>query len=253
MKAEQKVQEEQYSFPYHYLPNYADDAFYQHAYWSWGYRYLGGMHVTREICDEEPYGSLLDLGCGDGRFIAELSRSRSDLRLLGVDYSERAIGLASALNPDVDYRASDILQDDLAGEQFDVVTLVEVIEHIPPEDLPLFVQRAVSFLRPGGRLILTVPHRNNPVSSKHFQHFDSRMLSEHLSPHLEDLRYQPFDFFSRKLDLWFRLLGRTGKYFVITWQPLLNAFYDYYIKRCLYGQDESKCGRIACVGWKPKE
>ena len=249
---EQEILEEQYAYPYHYLPHSRNGAFHQHAYWSWGFRYLGGMHVAKALCDEVSYFSLLDLGCGDGRFISELSREGTERRLMGVDYSERAIELAKALNPGLDYRVADITSEDLEEHQFDVVTLVEVIEHIPPDDLPRFVERAVSFLRPGGRLVLTVPHRNSPVSDKHFQHFDSQMLRNLLDAHLDNLRFQPFDFFSRTLDLWFRLLGRSGKYFLITWQPLLDAFYNYYISRCLYGQDESKCGRIACVGWKPQ-
>ncbi len=249
---EQEIQEEQYTYPYHYLPHLSNGAFHQHAYWSWGFRYLGGMHVAKALCDEESYCSLLDLGCGDGRFISELSREGTERRLMGVDYSERAIELAKALNPRLDYRVADITSEDVEEHKFDVVTLVEVIEHIPPDDLPRFVERAVSFLRPGGRLVLTVPHRNCPVSDKHFQHFDSQMLRNLLDAHLDNLRFQPFDFFSRTLDLWFRLLGRTGKYFLITWQPLLDAFYNYYISRCVYGQDESKCGRIACVGWKPQ-
>jgi SAM-dependent methyltransferase len=247
----QHIQEEQYSFPYHYLPQAGNGTFHQHAYWSWGYRYLGGMHVVKTLCDEESYDSLLDIGCGDGRFIRELSAIAPTKRLMGVDYSERAIALAKGMNPDLNYRAVDITTNHLDGQQFDVVTLVEVIEHIPPNELPRFIACAVSFLRPGGRLILTVPHRNNPVGFKHFQHFDSQTLQDLLGEHLDDLRFLPFDFFSRKLDIWFRLLGRSGQYFLITWKPLLSAFYNFYINRCVYGDDESKCGRIACIGRKP--
>jgi SAM-dependent methyltransferase len=249
---EQQIQEEQYTFPYHYLPHLEEGNFRQHAYWSWGYRYLAGMLVARKLCDEEDWSSLLDLGCGDGRFISELSRDGSGRSLLGVDFSERAIALARAMNPCLEYRVADILDDDLDGRQFDVVTLIEVIEHIPPQELDAFVERAVSFVKPGGRLVITVPHRNRPVGEKHFQHFDSSALTALLDDLVDDLRFQPFDFFSRPLDLWFRFIGRTGRYFLITWQPLLDAFFRYYMRRCLFGQDESLCSRIACVGWKPE-
>lgn len=250
-RREQQIQEEQYCFPYHYLPQLRSGSFFQHAYWSWGFRYLGGMRVAKALCDAETYESLLDLGCGDGRFISELARAQPTVHAMGIDYSERAIALASALNPGLEYHAADILTDDLSGRQFDVVTMIEVIEHIPPLDLPRFLERAISFLKPGGRLVITVPHRNRPVSEKHFQHFDSAMLKKMLSPHLRDLQFQPFDFPSSVLNLWFRIIGRTGMYFLITWQPLLDAFYNYYIARCLYGDDESKCARIACVGRRP--
>lgn len=250
MFEEQKIQEDQYAFPYHYLPYIERNEFHQHAYWSWGFRYLGGMHVVNSICNEESYESLLDLGCGDGRFISNLSRASSTVKLLGVDYSKRAIGFAKAFNPALDYRAVNIMDDDLGGSKFDVVTLIEVLEHIPPEDLPEFVERAVSFLRPGGRLVSTVPHKNKPVSGKHFQHFDSTQLTILLSPYLEDLKFQPFDVPSKFLNIWFRLMGGSGEYFIVTWRPLLSAFYKYYLCRYLFGQDEHKCSRIACVGRK---
>jgi SAM-dependent methyltransferase len=250
---EQQIQEEQYTFPYHYLPRFGEGRFRQHEYWSWGYRYVAGMHVARNLCDEEEWSSLMDLGCGDGRFVSELSRDRSHRDIVGVDYSGRAIALARAMNPGLEYRAADILNDDLDGRQFDVVTLIEVIEHIPPRDLDAFIERAVGFLRPGGRLVLTVPHRNRPVGDKHFQHFDSSMLTTLLTGQVENLRFQPFDYFSRKVDIWFRLMGRTGRYFLITWPPLLDAFFRYYMRHCVYGEDESACSRIACVGWKPGE
>lgn len=251
MKPEQQIQDDQYAIPYHYLPTLGPNSFQQHAYWSWGYRYLGGMTVARSLCDEEPYSSLLDIGCGDGRFIRDLGRDAGTRKLLGVDYSERAINLAKGLNPQLDYRVCDILVDDLGGEKFDVVTAIEVIEHVPPDVLPQFLARAVEFLRPGGRLVITVPHRNKRLNEKHFQHFDSTMIATLLDPHLEGIRFQPFDFPSRILDLWFRLLGRTGQYYLVTWKPALAAFYRYYVNRCLFDGDESKCWRIACVGRKP--
>jgi len=36
-----------------------------------------------------------------------------------------------------------------------------------------------------------------------------------------------------------------------TSKPLLDAFFRYYMRHCVYGEDESACSRIACVGWKP--
>lgn len=249
---EQQIQEEQYTFPYHYLPRFEEGNFRQHEYWSWGYRYIAGMLVARRLCDEEEWSSLMDLGCGDGRFVSELSRDGSHRAILGVDYSRRAIDLARAMNPGLEYRVADILNDDLDGRQFDVVTLIEVIEHIPPDDLDAFIERAVGFVKPGGRLVLTVPHRNRPVGDKHFQHFDSSTLTTLLAGQVENLRFQPFDFFSRKVDIWFRLMGRTGRYFLITWPPLLNAFFQYFMRHCIYGENETECSRIACVGWKPQ-
>ena len=244
---EQKIQEEQYNFPYHYLPSESGGQFGQHAYWSWGFRYLGGLRVARDLCFMENYGSLLDVGCGDGRFIADLYKDYPSIRLKGVDYSEKAVALAKAMNPGLDYAVADIFQDDLGGEKFDVVSLIEVIEHIPPKDLPDFIGCCLSFLKPGGRLVVTVPHKNKTVTDKHFQHFDSQMLRDLLNPqaNIEEIKF--FDVRNRLLQLWFRLLGGTGNRYLITWQPLLRSFYRFYLKNGLYTNKESYCGRIACM------
>lgn len=248
MQKEQELQEYQYDFPYHYLPQLIDGNFRQYEYWSWGFRYLGGLSVVESLIDEEPISSLLDIGCGDGRFVRELSKKGGAKRLVGIDYSARAIRLAKALNPEIDFRTVDIVNDDFDIELFDVVTLIEVIEHVPPESLNRFIERAVKLVRPGGRIIITVPHTNKALNPKHYQHFNSEKLRELLNPYIVNLRFLPFDSMSRKVKFLFRLLGRTGKYFLVTWQPFLNAFYTYYVKHHLYLPSEERSGRIACVG-----
>ena len=42
----QMIQEEEYSFPYHYIPEISEKGFTQEKHWSWGYRYLGGLKVV---------------------------------------------------------------------------------------------------------------------------------------------------------------------------------------------------------------
>mgnify|MGYP000507057572 CR=1 FL=1 len=42
----QSIQEEEYSFPYHYIPEISEKGFTQVKHWSWGYRYLGGLRVV---------------------------------------------------------------------------------------------------------------------------------------------------------------------------------------------------------------
>lgn len=253
LSTEQKIQEVQYAFPYHHVPRATTDGFAQHIYWSWGFRYLGGIKAVKDLCESEDYESLLDIGCGDGRFIADLAHHGTNKRLRGVDYSDRAIALAKALHPEGDYIAADISSEDLGGEKFDVVTLIEVLEHIPPPDLPDFVARCASFLRPGGRIVVTVPHKNKPLNPKHFQHFDSDGLRNILRIQFEDIRFRFLDASSRLLQLWLRLLGGRGEHFVVTWGPALQAFYDFYLARGLYADREANCARLACVARKPPE
>jgi 2-polyprenyl-3-methyl-5-hydroxy-6-metoxy-1,4-benzoquinol methylase len=246
----QLVQEEQYSFPYHYIPDCSNDSFSQVKHWSWGHHYLGGIEVVMNLCDEKQWGSLLDIGCGDGRFISELHKKKSNKVLTGYDYSERAINMAKALNPQIDYKQINILDDDQNHDnlrQYDVVTLIEVVEHINPIDLPKFIEKAMRYIKPGGRLILTVPHLNKVISNKHFQHFNSVTLEKLLGGHFADLKMSFIDKNSRILQLFLNLLGGKGNKYIITEPKLNNLFYKFYRNKYLYCKNENECGRIAVV------
>lgn len=248
------IQENQYRYPYHYIPQWDGREFSQSQYWSWGYRYLGGMQVAKSLCEMSPYSSLLDIGCGDGRFISELAKEGFNGCLTGIDYSAQAISLAKALNPGLDYRMVNILDEDLVvdGPGYDVVTLIEVIEHIALDKLNAFIRKAVSCLSPGGRLVLTVPHQNKAVSDKHFQHFDSAVLSQIFSPYLTDIKLQPFDKKSKVLKVFFNVIGGHGHIFLITSPWLLGLFMRVYLSKYLYTESEDLCQRIALMGRKPQ-
>jgi SAM-dependent methyltransferase len=67
------------------------------------------------------------------------------------------VDVNAQLQPDV---LADLRQPQpaLAG-RFDAVVCTEVLEHIPWADLPLCLAQLHGFLRPGGLLFLTLPHR----------------------------------------------------------------------------------------------
>ena len=173
-------------------------------------------------------------------------------RLLGVDASTRAVRLAQALNPEIEYRVLDIVRDG-SIEKFEAATLIEVIEHIPPALLPEFVRATADCMCPDGRLVLTVPHRNKPLITKHYQHFTGEQLRELLAPHFHDLRLIPFDLRARRTPLmWLteRVLGAKGRWWLLTNPRLLYLFYRLYLRRFLYCRDERDCERIAVVATK---
>ena len=80
-------QESQYSLPYHYIPQYKNGHFSQHLYWSWGFRYIGGMQIVIESLKDAGFESLIDVGCGDLSFWED----RCCPNYTGIDISETII------------------------------------------------------------------------------------------------------------------------------------------------------------------
>ncbi|MGK0176737.1 MAG: SAM-dependent methyltransferase [Lentimonas sp.] len=178
---QQQIQEDQYEFPYHYVPALEDGNFSLYVYWSWGLNYLSSTEFLLELVRKQEFASLIDVGCGDGRFLKELNHSFPGKALTGVDYSQSAINIAKALNPGLDFRCADINNTQLGS--FDIDTSIEVIEHIPQEELNRFISSMASLQEPGGYLFLTVPHSNVGVQKKHFQHFSRNSLEQTLGKH----------------------------------------------------------------------
>lgn len=95
-------------------------------------------------------GWLLDVGCADGYFL-ELARAEG-WDVAGVEVSERmAAEVAARLGIPVETSL-----DALPPVLFDVVTLWEVIEHLPEPVAEL--RRIRDHLRPGGLLMLSTPN-----------------------------------------------------------------------------------------------
>ena len=172
-------QEDEYVFPYHYIPEFSANRFSQVKNLSWGYLYLARLNRVVEIIRGWEFNSLLDVGCGDGRLLHELHKAMPEKTLTGIDFSESPLRFARAFNPDLEFIRGDIADDrSLIAKKYDVITLVEVIEHIPPEKLDAFIEAVSRRLNTSGRLLLTTPTDNIPVSKKHYQHFNLQKLEQ---------------------------------------------------------------------------
>ncbi len=106
-------------------------------------------------------GNFLEVGCGPGHFLAEMTRL--GWRTRGLEISEFAAREArEALGLDVVQGA--IAPGVLPQEAFDAAFLGDVLEHLPRPLESLAVVRAA--LRPGGILAVAVPSTLNLVSGK---------------------------------------------------------------------------------------
>lgn len=115
-------------------------------------RVLDRHKIIAGLIDDR--ASVLDIGCGDCAFQQYLSSIKPDCRSLGIDASAKAVQLARAQGCNaqlIDPKAR--LKDQIAGH-WDVVTLMEVIEHVADaEDL----MRQVLELKPS-RIFVTIPN-----------------------------------------------------------------------------------------------
>jgi 2-polyprenyl-6-hydroxyphenyl methylase / 3-demethylubiquinone-9 3-methyltransferase len=102
---------------------------------------------------------LLDLGCGAG--IAAEAFARRGHTVLGLDASTDAIEAAEShaagLGVALSYRAGDAEALVAEGRQFDVVTALEVIEHV--EDQAGFMHLLASLVVPGGLVFVSTLNR----------------------------------------------------------------------------------------------
>ena len=106
--------------------------------------------------------SVLDLGCGNGHFLREISKRGYKQPLLGVDFSLPLLRNAES-TLGVEFREVDLTKlsafsDQLlaVGGLWSVVTMFATMHHIPSTELRLDILRTVKkLLKPGGRFILS--------------------------------------------------------------------------------------------------
>lgn len=102
---------------------------------------------------------LLDIGCGGGLLCEPLARLGAEV--VGVDPSERNIGTArvhaEGAGLAIDYRAATAEALAAAGERFDAVLAMEVIEHVA--DVDAFLKACGEMVRPGGLFFLATINR----------------------------------------------------------------------------------------------
>jgi 2-polyprenyl-3-methyl-5-hydroxy-6-metoxy-1,4-benzoquinol methylase len=93
---------------------------------------------------------LLDIGCGNGELIRSLSGHIG--RAVGIDPElvRPVTGIGYELVPGR-------VPDDLPAAQFDVVTMLAVLEHLPPKIQADLADQLWRLLNPDGRIIITVP------------------------------------------------------------------------------------------------
>lgn len=192
----QKMQDAEYSFPYHWIPHMqrkpgkqASVNVSRELYW--GYEYLAYMNYVSDRLIKENFDSILDVGCGDGRLADLYFQAGGKGAYKGIDLSSQAITLARTLNARHGGKAEFCVGSLQAAEEnreFECAVLIEVIEHIPDKQLPAFLQSVCSRLKCGGKLYITVPSVHIPLQSKHYRHYTPKLLIEQMEQSVSGMK-----------------------------------------------------------------
>src|SRR4051794_22294061 len=153
-----------------------------------------------------PRGTLLDVGCATGSFVAAAKAAGFEARGIDISsestrYGREVLGLALDVG--------DLYQRHYSAESFDTVTLWATLEHLP--DPNRFLAEARRLLVPGGRIAVSVPNhaslaqrilgrRDRYVGIDHVNYFTRatalRILTRHgfITEILRTARFSPVVF-----------------------------------------------------------
>ncbi|MAG50400.1 hypothetical protein CL621_02030 [archaeon] len=113
--------------------------------------------TSRHLLDS---GSLLDIGCGEGYWLKFLSET-TDLQLSGSDVSQIRLNLSrkNLNNENISLSVDDITELPYENKEFDQITALEVIEHIPEWQKGLAELVRVA----SKRVVITVPYNQELI------------------------------------------------------------------------------------------
>jgi len=174
-----EIQSGQYSFPYHYLPTVKGFPNFSKQ-WEFSASYIAAINLfiywfENEMTPDAEFIHM-DYGCGDGGFIYHIKNLGvfDNCEFMGIDYDNNAINWAKQFSQTENFICGDVAG--LPSSNYDSGSLIEVYEHIPPNDCPSFLKNIAKSLKQNAPLFVTVPSTQKEVSEKHYRHFDFDVL-----------------------------------------------------------------------------
>jgi 2-polyprenyl-3-methyl-5-hydroxy-6-metoxy-1,4-benzoquinol methylase len=189
-------------------------------------------------------GRLLDVGCATGFFLTQ-AQARG-WQVEGLDVSHFAIGYIQD-RFGFNVQRGSLLELDYRLNSYDLITLWDVIEHVP--DPKGYVQRVTALLKTGGVFVLATPDIDSfparmtgkrwvgyKLSEEHVYYFAPRTLQRLLNEAGMDVidsyhvgKYVTFNLFMNRLSIYSPLLARIGgwverRFRLSEWSLYVNPF-----------------------------
>jgi SAM-dependent methyltransferase len=153
---------------------------------------------TVQMATHKGLSNVLDVGCGDGSFL-DLARS-AGLRTVGLELNPSAAGKARAKGHVIFDRLLHEVPVEACPDGFDLITLFQVLEHVP--DPVGILKQASARLKPGGYVSIAVPSKSGIY---HYMPWDPSQWPPH---HISRWSLKDFQTLSRQTGL--RLVASGG-------------------------------------------
>jgi SAM-dependent methyltransferase len=136
-------------------------------------------YIRRAILAYRP-ATVLDAGCGRGFYLRLLHELPGIREIYGVDTNETYLRAAAqhVRSERVGLARADITDLPFPDGRFDLVICSEVLEHVRDDDRAL--EELARVIRPGGHLVITVPHRTFPLAWDPLNWFLMRVWGTHV-------------------------------------------------------------------------
>lgn len=143
-----------YDYSIHYKAFHDDTDMHAQAMAQW---HAGQLKEHLPLPDEGC--RVLDIGCGTGYAMLGMQQlGFKNVEGLDVDQSQVEACLRRRLQVTCSENSFEWLQN--RKEHYDVILMLDVLEHMPVAEQIAFMRAVYGCLRPGGRVILTVPNAN---------------------------------------------------------------------------------------------
>jgi SAM-dependent methyltransferase len=110
----------------------------------------------------DPNVRVLDLGCGNGRFLRALI-DRGIKNVKGIDISEDAVAACNEAGLPAEKVADLHLFAEREKGSFEIVLMLHVLEHIEKEGIIPTLRLVRQLIAPGGMLLIAVPNAQSPT------------------------------------------------------------------------------------------